>query len=390
MANTTQLYRQMFHYLSQYSQHCDLRHLQALSWMVSALVCSQKLSLTAWEPYVQSRAQKAQSYQRRWSRFLSNSRICVWRVYVPLVMAALSQWGGARLYIALDTSLLWNQYCMIVLSVVWGGRAVPLLWRVIEHKSASVSYGEYAPLLRKARWLLRRFPDVMLLADRGFANHSLLEWLNASGWHWCIRLPSDVRLQGVARFSRTVAQIYPRMSEAVFYQNVGLWEDGIQRCNLVLANPVGVDEPWAVATDESPSLQTLWQYGLRFRIEELLLDSKSGALQLEDTRLREASQLERLYLVAAVALLYSTLMGITVQVEGLRQQVDPHWQRGLSYLKIGLRWVQGVVAKNRPLFHLRAFPSYDPQPCFASTKAYQNFYDQIWFSRIRSLRCNSA
>lgn len=96
MQNTTQLYRQMFHYLSQYSQHCDLRHLQALSWMVSALVCSQKLNLTAWEPYVQSRAQKAQSYQRRWSRFLSNPRICVWRLYVPLVLAALSQWGSAR------------------------------------------------------------------------------------------------------------------------------------------------------------------------------------------------------------------------------------------------------------------------------------------------------
>jgi len=251
-----------------------------------------------------------------------------------------------------------------------------------------VRYDEYALLLRKARWLLRRFPDVMLLADRGFANHRLLEWLNASRWHWCIRLPSDVRLQGVARFSTTVAQVYPRISEAVFYQNVGLWEDGIQRCNLVLANPVQVDEPWAVSTDESPSLQTLWQYELRFRIEELLQESKSGALQLEDTRLREASQLERLYLVAAVALLYSTLMGITVQLKDLRQQVDPHWQRGLSYLKIGWRCVQGAVAKNCPLFHLCAFPSYDPQPCFASTKTYQDFYDQIWFSRIRSLRCN--
>ncbi len=26
-----------------------------------------------------------------------------------------------------------------------------------------------------------------------------------------------------------------------------------------------------------------------------------------------------------------------VQVAGLRQHVDPHWNRGLSYLKIGLR-----------------------------------------------------
>ncbi len=89
-------------------QHWDLRHLQVLSWMVTALVCSQKPSLAAWEPYVHSRAQKAQSYQRRWSRFLNNSRICVRRLYLPLVMAALSQWGKVRLYVALDTSLLWN------------------------------------------------------------------------------------------------------------------------------------------------------------------------------------------------------------------------------------------------------------------------------------------
>lgn len=59
MQNTTQLYRQLFLYLSQYSQHCDLRHLQALSWMVSALVCSQKLNLTAWEPYVHEGCSKS-------------------------------------------------------------------------------------------------------------------------------------------------------------------------------------------------------------------------------------------------------------------------------------------------------------------------------------------
>jgi hypothetical protein len=32
-------------------------------------------------------------------------------------------------------------------------------------------------------------------------------------------------------------------------------------------------------TDEPPSLQTLWQYALRFRVEELFLDSKSGAFE---------------------------------------------------------------------------------------------------------------
>ena len=110
---------------------------------------------------------------------------------------------------------------------------------------------------------------------------------------------------------------------------------------------------------------------------------------MADSRLRSASALERLYLVAAVALLYGTTQGMAVQVEGLRQQVDPHWRRGLSYLKIGLRWLNGVLHKGRKLLTPIPLLPKDPQPCFASNKAEEDFYDQIWFSRIRSVSCQT-
>ncbi len=44
------------------------------------------------------------------------------------------------MYVALDTSMLWNTYCLIRISVIYRGRAVPLVWRVIEHGSAAVSF----------------------------------------------------------------------------------------------------------------------------------------------------------------------------------------------------------------------------------------------------------
>lgn len=140
-------------------------------------------------------------------------------------------------------------------------------------------------------------------------------------------------------------------------------------------------------TNEPPTLQTLWQYALRFRVEELFLDSKSGAFELEDSRLRSAGALERLYLVTAVALLYGTTQGMAVQIAGLRQQVDPHWRRGTSFIKIGLRWLNGVLHKGRTLLTPVPLLPIDPQPCFASNKAQHDYYDQIWFSRIRSLSC---
>ena len=318
---------------------------------------------------------------------MSNARIRVAALYLPLVMVALQGWQSHRLYLALDTTVLWERYCMIHLSVVCCGRAVPLLWRVLEHRSAAVAFKEYEGLLRQAGWLLRHHPDVMLLADRGFANHELMGWLRTSRWHYAIRIPCDVLLHGARRYPTAVCSLSPPLGEACLYRRVGLWSDGTHRCNLVLATVKGAKESWAVITDEAPSLQTLWQYALRFRVEELFLDSKSGAFELEDSRLRSSDALERLYLVAAVALLYATTQGMAVQLAGFRQQVDPHWRRGISYLKIGLRWLNGVFHKGRPLLSPSPILPKDPQPCFASYQAEKDFYDQIWFSRIRSISC---
>ena len=160
-------------------------------------------------------------------------------------------------------------------------------------------------------------------------------------------------------------------------------------------------------TDENPSLQTLWQYGLRFRVEELFLDSKSGVFQLESSKIRDRKALERLYLVRgvspALALLFATSQGMAVQLKGLRTQVDPHWKRGQRvradrrkttrghspsrYLKIGIRWLNGVLHKGRNLLPPITLCSHIPQLCFASKKAKKQYYDAIWFSRIREIKC---
>ena len=278
---------------------------------------------------------------------------------------------------------------MIHLSVVCCGRAIPLLWNVLEHESATVAFSDYERLLRKARWLLRGYSDVILLADRAFACHDLMTWLKLTDWHYALRLKCDVLVHGVNRHPIKVGKLYPAMNQAKLLTNVGLWADGIHRANLVLATVKGAKDSWAVITDEVPSLQTLWNYSSRFCVEELFLDSKSGAFELEDSCLRHTEALKRLYLIAAVALLYATTTGMTVQIAGLRTNVDPHWRRGLSYLKIGLRYLRGVINKGRALLVPIPLFSKDPEPCFASKKAQLDFYDSIWFERIVTINCKT-
>ena len=181
--------------------------------------------------------------------------------------------------------------------------------------------------------------------------------------------------------ARPIRQCWPPVGEARCYYQVALGEAGIQAGNLILANSPGVEEPWAVLTDEAPTLQTLWDDGLRFQTEELFLDDKSGCFPLESSRLRTAAALERLYLVVALALFHETGMGMTVWVSELRRQVNPHWKRGLSLLKIGVRWLQGVVHKGRPLLDLLPL-NLDVSRAFASRKERQEYNEQMGLTRI--------
>ena len=70
MTHHPHLYHQLRQYISQHSHYRDRRHLNTLSWMSVGVLLSQSLNLNEWEPYVQSRAIQAQSYQKRSLSFL--------------------------------------------------------------------------------------------------------------------------------------------------------------------------------------------------------------------------------------------------------------------------------------------------------------------------------
>ena len=57
----------------------------------------------------------------------------------PLIQQALAEWGTRVLSLALDTSMLWDAYCLVRISRVYRGRAVPIVWTVVEHPSSRVA-----------------------------------------------------------------------------------------------------------------------------------------------------------------------------------------------------------------------------------------------------------
>ena len=367
MENPPRLYSELVELCGQPGQWRDVRHLQTLAWMVVGLIQAECVELTAWVPFVQGRARYAQSTQRRFRRWLGNRRIEVAPLYGPLIEQALREWGTHTLYLALDTSLLWNQYCLIRLSVVYRGRAVPVVWDVIEHGSSSVPHDAYAALLEAVPALLPAGVKVIFLADRGFADTALLAQLRRLGWHFRIRIKATFSVERPGQSVCKVEDFPLAPGRALFLHNVAITAEQFGPVSLALARHSSTGEYWSIVSDEPTNVHTFEEYGRRFDIEENFLDDKSNGFQLESSLVRDADALSRLWFVVAVATLYLVAQGTQVVAAHKRRWVDPHWSRGTSYLRIGWQWVKTALARGWALFatfHLSGVP--DPEPCRAS------------------------
>lgn len=138
MKNASRLYNALIDFVGQ-SAWADQRHADVLVWMVIGLINEGSMNLMRWLLHVHTSARYAQSTQRRFARWLHNPRIHPTHLYRPLLQAALVDWQDSVVDLSLDTTMLWEQLCIIRVALVYRGRAVPVTWRVLEHRSSSVA-----------------------------------------------------------------------------------------------------------------------------------------------------------------------------------------------------------------------------------------------------------
>ena len=370
MTGSLHLYSTLTTVLGSYQNWLDVRHLKTLAWMMVGLIESGLISLTEWAPYVHSRAKYAQSIVRRFRRWLENDRIKEHQLYGPLIQQALAEWGQHKLYLVLDTSLLWGKHCLIRISVVYRDRAIPLVWKVLDHQSSAVAFEVYKELPNRAAVLLLPFAgQVVFLADRGFADTALMAHLTKLGWQWRIRLKGNFLIFRRGRRSCKVRQFTPARGQAYFFQNVFITAEHYGPVHLAVAYHPRSKEFWYVLSSEPTSLTTFEEYGRRFDIEENFLDDKSNGFQLESSLIRSVDALNRLCFVLAITTLYLVSQGTEVVEQSRRRSIDPHWFRGNSYLKIGWKCVHRALSKGLDLIsRVRLSGMPDPEPAMASRR----------------------
>jgi hypothetical protein len=290
------------------------------------------------------------------------------------LIAAIVQWGVSEITLIEDTTMLWDQYCVIRVSIQYRGRAIPITWRVLRHGSSSVRFEVYQGLLKRAARLVPVGGSVVFLADRGFADTQLMRYLRDElRWHFRIRVKSSVWGHRPHKGWKQLKHYHLVVGESILRQGITLTKTkSLANLNLALARDPLSRQLWFVVSDQPVFLQTFREYGERFQIEEELLDEKSNGFQLERSELRCVPALSRLCLVLAVTTLFLTVQGQQVVATGKRRWVDAHWERGNSYFRMGWNWCKGCLHQDWSIFPTILLQGgADPQPAIASKKQSQ-------------------
>jgi hypothetical protein len=365
MSDSLTLYDTLFAVFRKAQPHEDARRLRVFVWAVVGLLVEKTISLPLIAVAIASTA-KAASRIRRLRRFLKNPHVDVRAYYDVLVRGALADWAGQTMYLVLDTTTVAGRLVILRVSVVYRGRAIPLAWQVYERKSVSLPLKLYREVLGHVRTLLPAGVTVVLLGDRGFRAQALMRWCRSPhiGWHFRLRLKANQRITTADGWTGLLRELGLKPSQKGFLHDVLLGGRRYGPIHLAMAwSEKEKAEAWYIASDEPTEEATLGEYGLRMDIEEELLDDKSGGFQLEETELKDAESVSRLLLVMSVAYLHLVSLGTFVVAHGLRESVDGHWARGLSYFQIGWRWLRQALYLDRPFLRLfRLVPGPDPEP----------------------------
>jgi hypothetical protein len=284
------------------------------------------------------------SARRRFERLLANPRLRPGRAQSDLARSLCAHWQGRTLLLILDETPKANDLRAMCVRAAYARRALPL---------ASACYRPHAPprpmpqlvrgLLRQVRACLPAGCEVVLLADRGLAWPTLVDWCRRHGWHYVLRLQSQTRVRLPDGTERSAAELAPRPGARWLGAARAFKKAGWRGANVVATWERGMKEAWLLLTDEPARLRHCRVYGKRTWVEESFRDDKSSGFGWGDSRVTDPARAARLLVVLALAMVLAASLGSAAVKSGGRKRLDPRRGRRLSVVQVGLRWLRDAV-----------------------------------------------
>jgi hypothetical protein len=229
------------------------------------------------------------------------------------------------------------------------GRATPLVWQTVQKselagKRTEIEHG----LIERLHGWLDPEIDVELLADRGFGDQKLYEWLLILGWDFTIRFRGLIRVESADGQARPAHDWVLASGRALMLKSPKVTDDRTEIPAVVVVHAKGMKEPWCLATSrkELTASQVVKRYGRRFSIEETFRDTKDlhFGMGLKATHIGKPDRRDRMLLLVAMAHALLTLLGAASEATGMDAYLKANTvkRRTHSLFRQGSYWYQAI------------------------------------------------
>jgi hypothetical protein len=255
-------------------------------------------------------------------RLLSNHGIAVWDSFAYWV----PQMVGVRqeILVAMDwTDFDGDKHTTLVLSLLTRhGRATPLLWLTVEKSALKDRRNEYEDrCLSRFAEVLPAGVRVTIVADRGFGDKKLFEFLISLGFDYVIRFRGNITVTDEHGESRSAADWVGPNGRARTLRGARVTADAYRIGTVVCVQDKGMKEPWCLAaSDANANARTLINYyGKRWGIECSFRDTKDlrFGMGLGTVHIGNPERRDRLLLINAFAIVLLTLLGAAGESLGM-------------------------------------------------------------------------
>jgi hypothetical protein len=293
-------------------------------------------------------AAQATSLMQRQRRFLMNHHVDEAAYYRPFITPFVQARSCRALPLIIDSSPA-GRYCqMLMTSMGYCRRALPLSWAVRRGKKGHFPAETHREVLDRAAELLPREAMVVLVGDGEFGYPARAADARQRGWDFVLRTAED-NVIWIAGEPFPLRQFRVEPGESLWLEEVLWTHQHFGPVNVLVIWNEREKEPMYLISSFSLPEETSYWYRRRPWIETLFRDDKSMGFHLHLSRLRHLDRMARLLLMVALAYLWMMYLGTLVLLGGLQRLVDRGDRRDCSFFTIGCEWLRRLLKLDEPI-----------------------------------------